>query len=69
MFYRFSSKPYMMWPFHISELLLVSQSSSANQDMIKILSSFVVVFVFEILPHTSHRAKFSWDLGMVTVGV
>lgn len=32
--------------FHIPELLLVSQSSSTNQDMIKILSSFVVVLVF-----------------------
>lgn len=55
--------------FHISELLLVSQSSSANQDTIKILSSFVVVLVLEIIPCSSHRAKFPWDPGMATVGV
>ena len=59
-----SHRSYMMWPFHISELLLVSQSSSANQDMIKILSCFVVVFVFgDSTTYQSQGKVFlgSWD--------
>lgn len=47
--------------FHISELLLVSQSSSANQDTIKILSSFVVVLVFG--DHTMYQSQGKVSLG------
>ena len=59
--YKFSSL-IAKWPFHISELLLVSQSSSANQDMIRILSSFVVVLVFGVSTMSQGKVFLgSWD--------